>query len=99
MPSKQEQKRRKQIQRELSAKEKEIFLNSLPFDEQLFNSLFDDLDNQLGEQGCNHNYELTKRFLRQNNLQLSPTTTEWLQSNGGFCDCEILANIEEKFDY
>ena len=21
---------------------------------------------------------------------------EWLEENGGYCDCEVLANIEEK---
>jgi hypothetical protein len=24
--------------------------------------------------------------------------TGWLRDNGGNCDCEVLANVEEKFD-
>ena len=37
----------------------------------------------------------TKKFLEDNNLPLEKSI-EWLEENGGYCDCEVLDNIEDK---
>jgi len=39
--------------------------------------------------------DLTKEFLENNNLPLEESI-EWIEENGGYCDCEVLANIEDK---
>ena len=98
MPSKQEKERRRQIQLELAKKEKDSFLNSLPLPEELLASLLDFLDVEVGTTGCQHNYVLTSKFIKSRNLELNDTTIKWFQEHGGFCDCEIFYNIEEKFE-
>jgi len=35
------------------------------------------------------------QFLKLDNVE---EITKWLGENGGYCDCEVLANLEEKFD-
>ena len=76
--------------------QKEAFLASLPMPAELFRELFDYLDEQLGEMGCQHNLRLTEDFLQEHNCD-TEAVLEWLRDNGGGCDCEVLGNIEEKF--
>lgn len=42
---------------------------------------------------------MAKTFLQKTGVSNIIETTEWLAENGGFCDCEILANVENLFDY
>jgi len=58
--------------------------------------LFDHLDIELGD-GCDHTPRITTAFIT--NKDLSPENIlPWLQDQGGFCDCEILANVEESWE-
>ena len=82
---------------EYKCRQKEAFLASLPMSTALFRELFDYLDELLGEVGCQHDLRLTESFLQEHSCD-TVTVLEWLQDNGGCCDCEVLANIEEKFD-
>jgi len=46
---------------------------------------------------CNHNYQLTKEFLKSKNIE-NDKIFDWFREQGGYCDCEILFNIEERFE-
>ncbi|QDO86729.1 DUF2695 domain-containing protein [Shewanella psychropiezotolerans] len=58
--------------------------------------LFDYLDVKL-EEGCDHTPKITTDFLASINLS-SEKILPWLQDQGGYCDCEILANVEEGWE-
>ena len=92
---------RKDEKRELLAeykrKQKESFLASLPMPTELFRELFDHLDEQLSEVDCQHDLRLTEAFLQERSC-CTEAIVEWLQDNGGGCDCEVLTSIEEQFD-
>jgi hypothetical protein len=64
---------------------------------QKFKSLFDYLDIALGEEQCNDDHMITIRFL---NLigEEKDNIVPWLIDNDGYCDCETLANVAERFD-
>jgi hypothetical protein len=59
--------------------------------------MFDMLDVELRRQDCDHSRRLTKAWLvsRGHNVD---TVFAWLDDNGGFCDCEALANSEQYFE-
>ena len=82
---------------EYKRRQKEAFLSSLPMSADLFRELFDYLDERLREDGCEHDFRLTETFLSEQDCD-AEAVLEWLEENGGGCDCEVLANIEEKFD-
>lgn len=82
---------------EYKRKQKEAFLSSLPMSAELFRELFDYLDAELSVQGCQDDLQLTRAFLLDQDCN-TEAVLKWLAENGGGCDCEILANIEEKFD-
>jgi len=98
MPDKSEIERRKQIARELKLKAKQEFDNSLPTSIENFKALFDYLDKQLFKNDCDHSLKSSINFLQSQKLDNTQVITEWLKDNGGSCDCEVLANVEEKFD-
>jgi len=56
--------------------------------------LFDHLDEALPEYGCKHSLDLTKTFLTSRSLD-AESVVPWLGEYGGFCDCEVLANVED----
>lgn len=98
MPDKNEIERRKQIKKELREKAKIEFENSLPISREKFTQLFDFLDEKLGEYDCDDSLKLTNEFLQEYNIENIQEVKNWLQENGGYCDCEVLNNVEEMFD-
>lgn len=98
MPDKNEKERRRQIHRELQEKAKIEFEKSLPFSRETFQNLFDFLDEGLEKNGCDDRLKLTKQFLEANQIQNIDEVQNWLKENGGFCDCEVLYNVEELFE-
>jgi hypothetical protein len=91
--------KRKEIRNQLAEKELVEFKSGLPIDENTFPELFDYLDSQLGKKGCDHTTILTRTFLDKKGVSNTAQVIKWLTDNGGFCDCEILANVEDLFDY
>ncbi|MFZ1790497.1 MAG: DUF2695 domain-containing protein, partial [Saprospiraceae bacterium] len=68
MSGKSEKDKRKEILRQLKAMENEHFQNSLPMDKELFQELFDYLDEHLGD-GCDHSLTLTTKFLKEKGIE------------------------------
>jgi hypothetical protein len=98
MPDKNEIERRKQIARELRLKARQDFVNSLPTSRENFEALFDYLDEKLTDNPCDDTLKLSVDFLQSLNLDNIEEITKWFSEHGGYCDCEVLANVEEKFD-
>jgi hypothetical protein len=97
MGGQSEKDKRKEILRQLKAKEKENFQSSLPIDKEIFQELFDYLDGNLGDE-CDHSLAMTIEFLKEKGIENIDKVVEWLNDNGGYCDCEVLINVEEKFE-
>ena len=83
---------------DLKKKADQEFESSLPLDRQTFQNLFYNLDKALTDKNCDDTNSLTKTFLTQSNIQNVDEVLEWLAEQGGYCDCEILANVEEQFE-
>ena len=94
-----DKQKRKEILNQLAEKKLAEFRKDLPIGESVFLVLFDNLDIELGKHNCDHTTKLTEIFLAKNNIENKNTVIEWFADNGGFCDCEILANVEDIFEY
>jgi len=88
----------KQLKRNFKQQEKERFENSLPADRSVFLGLFDYLDEHLQECSCDHSMCLTEKFLVLTGMTDTVDMLDWLADHGAFCDCEVLANVEELFE-
>jgi len=82
----------------LKKKADQEFESSLPMDRKMFQKLFDYLDTELTGKNCDDTNSLTKAFLTQSNIPNVDEVLDWLVDHGGYCDCEILANVEEQFE-
>ncbi|WP_276090476.1 DUF2695 domain-containing protein [Pedobacter sp. JY14-1] len=90
--------RRKQIRDRLRLKAKEEFESSLPMTREKFKGLFDYLDSALQKEKCNDDHTLTIWFLNLIGVQNEGEVVGWLIDKNGYCDCEVLANVEDQFE-
>jgi hypothetical protein len=98
MPDKSEKERRKQIMDDLNKKADQEFESSLPMSRDNFKALFEYLDKELNAKGCDDTNVLTKAFLLKSKVDNLDKIIEWLADHSGYCDCEILANVEDDFE-
>jgi hypothetical protein len=69
---------------------------ALPLPDDQLRAMFDTLDRELPVFGCDHTRRLTQAFLERRGHPIE-VVLAWLDENGGYCDCEILANVEERW--
>ena len=96
MPSKEEKARRQGILQQDAAEQarQQHGDEDIPISVLDLGDLFDFLDLHLTEAGCDHTLSGTRSFLEAQGL--SPETIiPWLADNNGYCDCEVLANVED----
>jgi hypothetical protein len=93
MPSQSEKERRKLLREGVEKNARAEEEANMPLSKQQLTELFDHLDSALAE-GCDHTLRFTQAFLRSRALSES-TVIPWLGEYGGYCDCEVLANVEE----
>ena len=89
-----EKKKCKEARKALAQKELNNFRASLPMEEKYFSELFHFLEKALQEHPCNHTLRYTTLFLTENKEPDPEKVITWLTSHGGYCDCEVLYNVE-----
>jgi hypothetical protein len=70
--------------------------SKFPLQPDELRALFDRLDNELPHLGCDHTRRITIAWLESQGHPVE-SVCAWLDENGGFCDCEVLANSEQSF--
>jgi coproporphyrinogen III oxidase-like Fe-S oxidoreductase len=75
--------------------ENQKLLASIPMPKEELKALFDHLDVSLA-QSCDHTLRLTTAFLESKKLEVQ-RVVPWLREHCGYCDCEVLANVEDEF--
>ena len=96
MPSKEEVQRRKELTRAIAQKQRAAEEARMPISKKDLKDLFAFLDASFEERECSHSLELTRAFLTSRKLD-EKTIIPWLGEYGGFCDCEVLGNVEESW--
>lgn len=94
MSNRLDKNRRKEMMHIWKSQQRAAARAKLPLPDDQMQALFDYLDVEFPIQGCDHTQRLTKAWLETQGLAVEPVV-EWLKGNGGFCDCEALANAEE----
>lgn len=95
MASKEDKQRRKYLLQSFKSQEQEAKIAQMPISKIDLRDLFDYLDSSL-EEGCDDSLRLTEAFLKERHLPVDQTK-DWLAQYGGYCDCEVLANVEDEF--
>ena len=97
MKTPEEKNNQNRLLKEAKQRQREEFLSSLPMAKEKFHGLFNYLDEELQKHGCDHTSVLTQKYLELSNAY-NPSVINWLNDHGGFCDCEVLNNVEEYFE-
>ena len=92
-----EMESRNAMKKVLKNQEKAEFLNSLPISISVLQELFRYIELKLAKNNCDNSLKFTLEFTKDNYLP-EIKLIEWLEYNGGYCDCEVLANIEEQIN-
>lgn len=77
---------------QLSGEELETFLDTLPARQETISKMLDFVEDELYDAVCNHSLQHAMRFMMDNRLDF-PKLTSWLNDNGGYCDCKVMAEI------
>jgi hypothetical protein len=96
MPEPPNKRRRKEMLREVREQQRAEARAALPLPDEQLRAMFDMLDRELPIRGCDRTRRLTLGFLERGGHPIE-TVLAWLDENGGFCDCEVLANVEERW--
>lgn len=83
---------RKQRLRALREAERAELLASMPMKPQQLHKLLGFLNR--AARNCDHTTKVTEQFLASEKLKAA-VVLPWLSEHGGFCDCEVLANLSE----
>ena len=92
---KEKKERRRATLHDLREKERAQFIASLPAPKTDIRDLFEYLDSADGP--CDHSLKQTLGFLRGRGL-LEQEVVPWLQEHGGYCDCEVIFNVEDAWN-
>jgi hypothetical protein len=90
-------KGQKRIKAQWRDQERKAVLAALPLPVPELKAMFDMLDVEFPRQGCDHTRRLTRAWLERRGHDVEKVFA-WLDTQGGSCDCEILANVEERVD-
>jgi Protein of unknown function (DUF2695) len=96
MPTSEEEAKRKAAKQGLRQSERERFRSKVPIAPEQVLALFGFVDARLAESECDNSLKYVLLFLSQHGIEAQPLVS-WLKECGGYCDCEVLANAEERF--
>lgn len=87
---------KKKLAQHYKEMQRQAFEDSLPMGRELFLELFEYIDEQLETTRCDDDFTLTEQFLRDKDVDVEKVL-KFLRENGGYCDCEVLFNVEDEF--
>ena len=91
---KAERERRKVLLRVVKSEELLRAERELPAPKSILDSLFNWLDEKLGETDCDNTLRLTLEFAHSRGLD-EKRLCDWTEKYGGYCDCEVLGNVPD----
>lgn len=87
--------RKEELKKAWQDQERQTLISSIPMTHEDLRALFDFLDREDAPQ-CDHSLRETVQFLQQRDLDVD-RIVRWLREYGGYCDCEVIYNVDDKF--
>ncbi len=88
---------KKRLKAQVRDHERKVAMAALPLPVTELAAMFDMLDIELPLQDCDHSRRITKAWLAGRGHDVDAVCA-WLDTQGGYCDCEVLANVEQKVE-
>jgi hypothetical protein len=87
--------RKEDLKKAWKEQERQKLIASIPMPQQDLRDLFDYLDRE-NPPPCDHTLRDTLEFLKKRGLD-AERIVPWLREHGGYCDCEVIFNVDDKF--
>lgn len=94
-----EKSRKKELKKLAAQRQRDAFEKSLPMSRAEFERLFEFLDEGLAHHDCDGTHRLTLEFLRARHAPNETAILDFCEQNGGYCDCEVLSNVQNCFEF
>ncbi|MGQ0637086.1 MAG: DUF2695 domain-containing protein [Planctomycetaceae bacterium] len=87
--------RKEALKKAWKEQEHQKLVASIPLPHEDLRDLFDHLGRE-GAPECDHTLRETIEFLQNRGLDVE-RVVPWLHEHGGYCDCEVIYNVDDKF--
>jgi hypothetical protein len=87
--------RKEALKKAWKQQEQQKLVASIPMPHEDLRDLLDHLVSE-GAPQCDHTWRKTLEFLQKRGLDVD-RVIPWLRSHGGYCDCEVIYNVGDKF--
>ena len=87
--------RKEALKKAWREQEEKKLVDSIPIPPADLKELFDYLDRE-NPPPCDHTFRDTLQFLERKKLS-AERVIPWLREHGGYCDCEVIFNVEDTF--
>ena len=85
------------LKKQWKAAQKNVARTQFPLSDDKLEAMFDAVERSLENNGCDHSQRATITWLTANGFDVD-TVVQWLENNGGFCDCEVVANARDHWE-
>ena len=98
-----DKKRRSQLKKQTAGAEHAAFLLAIPLPIEQVISLIEHVGNELHSRdpritpACDHTLRFSKAWCAQHGVSEN-AVCEWLRDHGGFCDCEVIFNVDGRLE-
>jgi hypothetical protein len=96
MPNHSDKQKKRALLKQWKAEQRAAARARLPLPDDQMRALFDMLDVELPQQGCDKSLRIVRAWCAEEGIPFEALEA-WLLKNGGHCDCEVLANSEQVF--
>jgi hypothetical protein len=87
----------KDRKRAWKAEQKAVARAAFPLSHLECNAMFDFIEDKLTSKECDHTRRFTTTSLDERQVDAAAVLA-WLDSTGGFCDCEVVANSRDHWE-
>jgi hypothetical protein len=87
----------REIKKRWKKAEKDAARSMFPLPNDKLKAMFGAVEIALEDAGCDHSLRATTEWLNTNGVDVA-SIVAWLKDNGGFCDCEVVANARERWE-
>ncbi len=88
---------KRQLKTQWREQQRRAAFAALPLSLTELRAMFDMLRKEVPRRGCDHTRRLTLGWLAERGHDVQRVFA-WLDTQGGFCDCEVIMNVPEAVD-
>ena len=89
--------KKRELKKHWKKAERDAARSAFPLPDDKLEALFDAVEMAIEDAGCDHSLRATTEWLSANGVDIGAVVV-WLENNGGFCDCEVVANARDHWE-